>query len=229
MAAADARRTVAFVADAAAPPAGAARTDAGGDVPDAVLVEGAAAGDREAFGALVRRHLAAARGAALSVLGDPADADDCAQDAFVTALTRIEECRPAEKFRAWLLVIVRNRAIDLRRRARVRRAESLDDDDRAAGLAGALATGGLAVGASGAGTLDAAERADARAHLRAALASLTETRRAVVVLHDVEGWTHREIGDHLGIAEGTVRAHLFWARRALRERLSAEWRRGADG
>ncbi|HEY0779523.1 MAG TPA: sigma factor-like helix-turn-helix DNA-binding protein, partial [Gemmatirosa sp.] len=63
---------------------------------------------------------------------------------------------------------------------------------------------------------------------RIALASLTDTRRSVVVLHDVEGWTHREIGDHLGIAEGTVRAHLFWARRALRERLSAEWRRGAD-
>ncbi len=200
------------------------RTDAAGsDVSDAVLVERAASGDREAFGVLVRRHLAAARGAALSVLGDPADADDCAQDAFVTALTRIEECRPAEKFRAWLLVIVRNRAIDLRRRARVRHAESLDDDERAAGLAGALAAG-----SSAAGGLDAAERADARAHLRTARASLTEARRAVVVLHDVEGWTHREIGDHLGIAEGTVRAHLFWARRALRERLSADWRRGAD-
>ncbi|HEY0778445.1 MAG TPA: sigma-70 family RNA polymerase sigma factor, partial [Gemmatirosa sp.] len=141
------------------------------DVSDAALVERAAAGDRAAFGALVRRHLAAARGAALSVLGDPADADDCAQDAFVTALTKIEECWPAEKFRAWLLVIVRNRAIDLRRRARVRRAESLDDDERAAGLEGALTAGAPATGA-----LDAAERADAREHLRAALASLTETR-----------------------------------------------------
>ena len=192
-------------------------------LPDAALVERAASGDREAFGALVRRHLTAARGAALSVLGDPTDADDCAQDAFVTALTRIEECRPAEKFRAWLLTIVRNRAIDLRRRARVRRAESLDDEDRAPGLAGELTAGSATPGA-----LDAAERADAREHLRVALASLTETRRSVVLLHDVEGWTHREIGDHLGIAEGTVRAHLFWARRALRERLSAEWRRGAD-
>ncbi len=211
MAAADA-----FAADV--PPAGAPPAD----VSDAVLVEGAVAGDRGAFGLLVRRHLAAARGAALSVLGDPTDADDCAQDAFVTALTRIEECRPAEKFRPWLLVIVRNRAIDLRRRARVRRAESLDDDERAASLSGALAA------STGGGVLDAAERADARDHLRAALASLTETRRSVVLLHDVEGWTHREIGDHLGIAEGTVRAHLFWARRALRERLSAEWRRGAD-
>lgn len=203
-----------FAASPAPPPA---------DLPDAALVEGAAAGDREAFGALVRRHLAAARGAALAVLGDPADAEDCAQDAFVTALTRIEECRPGEKFRAWLLVIVRNRALDLRRRARVRQAESLDDDERGAGTAGAAA-----VAAPAGGTLDAAERADARAQLGAALAGLTETRRAVVLLHDVEGWTHREIGDHLGIAEGTVRAHLFWARRALRERLSAEWRRGGE-
>lgn len=227
MAAADARRVRTAdvdVPNAAGPPV--LGPDADGipaDLPDAALVERTAAGDREAFGALVRRHLVAARGAALSVLGDPVDADDCVQDAFMTALTRIEDCRPAEKFRAWLLVVVRNRALDMRRRARVRHAESLDDDERAAGLAGALASG-----SSTAGTLDAAERADARAHLQAALAALTETRRAVVVLHDVEGWTHREIGDHLGIAEGTVRAHLFWARRALRERLSAEWRRGAD-
>lgn len=215
----------------AVPPAGAAgegtvtgATDAAaGAAVDAALVHRAAAGDREAFGQLVRRHLPAAHAAALAVLGEAADADDCCQDAFVAALTRIEECRPAEKFRGWLLVIVRNRAIDLRRRQQVRRADVLDVGAGAAPTPGEAAP--VAVATAAADPLAFAERADARAHLRRALATLTPTRREVVLLHDLEGWSHREIAAHLGVAEGTVRAHLFWARRALRERLSAEWRR----
>jgi RNA polymerase sigma-70 factor (ECF subfamily) len=82
--------------------------------------------------------------------------------------------------------------------------------------------------APGGGPLHDAVRADIRAHLAVALAGLTDVRREVVLLHDLEGWSHREIGQHLGLAEGTVRAHLFWARRDLRRRLSAEWRRDSD-
>jgi RNA polymerase sigma-70 factor (ECF subfamily) len=182
---------------------------------DAALVRLARQGDEAAFGALVRRHVRAAHAAALVVLGDAADAEDAVQDAFVAALRRIEDCRPEEKFRPWLLTIVRNRAIDLRRRQRVRRADSLD-------------VVGDAPTSSASGPLREAERADARAHLAAALATLTDVRREVVLLHDLEGWSHREIGEHLGLAEGTVRAHLFWARRDLRQRLSAEWRRDDD-
>jgi RNA polymerase sigma-70 factor (ECF subfamily) len=193
---------------------------------DAALVRQAATGDRDAFGLLVRRHLPAAHAAALAVLGEAADAEDCCQDAFVAALTRLEECRPAEKFRGWLLTIVRNRAIDLQRRQRVRRADVLDVG------AGAPATGAsdrgepttVSPASRAPDPLADAERADARGHLRRALAALTPTRREVVLLHDLEGWTHRDIAAHLGVAEGTVRAHLFWARRALRERLSADLR-----
>jgi RNA polymerase sigma-70 factor (ECF subfamily) len=194
---------------------------------DGALVRRAAAGDREAFGHLVRRHLSAAHAAALAVLGEVADAEDCCQDAFVSALTRIEECRPAEKFRGWLLVTVRNRAIDLRRRQQVRRADVLDVGAGAAPGPGEAAPVAVASGAADPAVF--AERADARAHLQRALATLTPTRREVVLLHDLEGWSHREIAGHLGVAEGTVRAHLFWARRALRERLSADWRRDAAG
>lgn len=203
-----------------------ARTDAPGDAAtegataDGALVRRARTGDAEAFASLVGRHLEAVHGAALAALGGhAADAEDVAQDAFIAALERLDACEPPEKFRAWLLVIARNRALDLRRRQRVRLAEPLDvpSPDGAGPLA--------AVIASAAPTpLAAAERADARAHLVAALATLSETRREIVLLHDVQGWTHREIAEQLGLAAGTVRAHLFWARRALRERLSAEWR-----
>jgi RNA polymerase sigma-70 factor (ECF subfamily) len=185
-------------------------------------VRAARTGDRDAFGQLVRRHLEAAHGAASALLADPADAEDVVQDAFVGALERLESCRPEEKFRGWLLVSVRNRALDLLRRQRVRRALPLDAPPEARAPELAL------LSSAGPGPAVEAERGDARVHLAAALATLTETRRTVVLLHDVEGWTHREIADQLGVAEGTVRAHLFWARRALRERLSAEWRRESD-
>ena len=190
---------------------------------DAALVRRTRDGDREAFGQLVRRHLAAAHSAALAVSNDPTDAEDVAQDAFLTALTRLDECRPEEKFRPWLLVIVRNRAIDVRRRQRVRATEPMEAAD--AGVVGG-GEAGRALSAMPAPLAsrfpsphEEAERADTRRRLEAALATLTDVRREVVLLHDLEGWSHREIAGHLGLAEGTVRAHLFWARRALREKL----------
>ena len=179
---------------------------------DAELVMRTRAGDAAAFGRLVRRHLPAAQAAALAVTGEQADAEDVCQDAFVSALTNLERCNPAEKFRPWLLAIVRNRALDLRRRQRVRAAEPLDAAEGGGGEAGAAA-------AARSSPLIDAERAEARAHLRAALDTLSDVRREVVLLHDLEGWTHREIAQHLGLAEGTTRAHLFWARRRLREFL----------
>jgi RNA polymerase sigma-70 factor (ECF subfamily) len=182
---------------------------------DAALVRAARDGDREAFGRLVERHLRAAHAAALAVLGSSIDAEDVAQDGFLTALERLEDCRPAEKFRPWLLTIVRNRAIDVRRRQRVRAAEPLEDAETRAVTTGEL-------GGTEPGPLRRAEQADIRAHLIAAIGSLTDVRREVLLLHDLEGWTHPEIAAHLGLAVGTVRAHLFWARRDVRARLSPE-------
>jgi RNA polymerase sigma-70 factor (ECF subfamily) len=182
---------------------------------DAMLVRSARDGSREAFGQLVDRYLSAAHAAALAVLGSSADAEDVCQDSFLAALDRLEDCRPEEKFRPWLLTIVRNRAIDLRRRQRVRQAEPLE-------------VLGAASGAGVSAPLRDAEQADARAHLVAAIGTLTDVRREVLLLHDLEGWTHPEIAAHLGLVVGTVRAHLFWARRDVRARLSPEFRGGTD-
>ena len=214
-----ARASAAGVASAAPVPADVREALAAAEAAiDAALVRRTQGGDREAFGQLVRRHLHAAHSAALAVLGDATDAEDVVQDAFLAALTRLEECRPAEKFRGWLLVIVRNRSIDVRRRQRVRATEPIEGAD---GIATASAGQPTALASRIPGPLEETERADARKHLEAALATLTDVRREVVLLHDLEGWSHREIAAHLGLAEGTVRAHLFWARRALRERLRA--------
>ena len=84
---------------------------------DAHLVAQVRKGDEQAFEILVRRHLGAAHSFAYSILGEDADADDVCQDAFIIALRRVEQCRAPERFRAWLLAIVRNAAIEKVRHA----------------------------------------------------------------------------------------------------------------
>ena len=176
---------------------------------DAALVGRAKGGDAAAFEALVRRHLRAAFAVALAQLGEEADAQDAVQDAFVAALTRIEECRRPDQFVSWLLSIVRNRARDHRRYRRVRDALPLDAAGEAPGREDPHRD---------------AERSQLRDDLLEAMEGLTELQREVTLLFDIQGWSHREIAETLGISEGSARVHLFNARRALRERLSERHR-----
>jgi RNA polymerase sigma-70 factor (ECF subfamily) len=176
---------------------------------DAALVVRARTGDAAAFGALVRRHLPAAYAVARSVVAERADAEDVCQDAFAAALAQLETCRPAEMFRGWLLQIVRNRAISLLRWQRVRTAAVLGD-----------APGETDAPSAAESPLVGAERADLRARLNAALAALSDEHRTVVLLHDIQGWNHRDIAELLGVAEGTSRSALFYARRRLRTQLA---------
>jgi RNA polymerase sigma-70 factor, ECF subfamily len=174
---------------------------------DARLVELAREGDAGAFSELVHRHLRSAYLTALSVLLNPHDAEDAAQDALVTALERLEQCREPERFAAWLRQIARNRALNVRRSRKLRRvlslgaalevpaAESPERDLRVSELRGLLLDG---------------------------LGRLSEVQREVVLLHDLEGWRHREISEALVLPEGTVRSHLFHARKALRRLLDGE-------
>lgn len=182
----------------------------GNGIEDARLVGRARSGDARAFERLARRHLRAAYAVALAILGEPADAEDACQEGFLTALERLDDCREPERFAAWLMQIVRNRSRDALRRRAVRSALPLD---AVRGVAGA-----------GSPLLDA-ERAELRARLLEGLRALGETQREIVLLHDLEGWKHAEIGAALGLSEGTVRNYLFHARRALRARLEPELRK----
>jgi RNA polymerase sigma-70 factor (ECF subfamily) len=171
----------------------------------ALLVERTLGGDPGAADRLVRLHMGAAYAVALAVTRNPHEAEDVAQDALVLALERLAECRDPRKFGAWLVRIVRNRAFNHRRYLGIRAAEPLDNVDTAAAAT----------------PLDDTERAELRDRLNDAVAELTQTQREVLLLHDLEGWKHREIGESLGMPEGTVRYHLFNARRAVRGRLRA--------
>ena len=165
----------------------------------AELVARARRGEPSAFDQLVRRHLRAAYAVALAVLGRAADADDVAQEAFVTALERLDDCREPARFSGWLIQIVRNRAKNALEKRKLRDSAGELTDVAVPGHAGDVVL---------------------RAQLLAALATLTPVQREIVLLHDLDGWTHAELADALGLSEVNCRQHLFTARRALRTELA---------
>jgi RNA polymerase sigma-70 factor, ECF subfamily len=153
-------------------------------------------GSERAFEILYDRHTPRAYQTAWRILGGSrADADDAVQETWVRAIGSLET--RVGDFGAWLRSIAAHVAIDL-----VRKQRRLDFD---------------------AGADVAIEENDdvaARVDLETAIASLPAGYRTVLVLHDVEGFTHEEIAERLRIAVGTSKAQLFKARRAVRARLS---------
>lgn len=167
------------------------------------MVRKAREGDASAFGVLVRRYQRPAYAVALSVVGKHEDAEDAAQEAFLVALERLEECRNPDRFGGWLLTIVRNRSKNLIRR------ESLRETDEVP----------LAARSSMPTPDRVTEAAELRDMLETAMQDLPEVQREIVMLHDLEGWKHREIAERLDLPPGTVRSHLHFARKTLREAL----------
>jgi RNA polymerase sigma-70 factor, ECF subfamily len=177
------------------------------DPTDGALVARTRRGDSTAFDLLVRRHYRAAYAVALAILRLRSDAEDICQDAWVRALERIDECREPDRFVHWLLQIVRNRARNHLDYRRVRSSEPLDD-----GIASGTAS-------DQAGPGQDLDRKRLRERLEQSLAGLSEVQREIVLLHDLEGWSHGDIARLLEISEVMSRQHLFQARRRLRETL----------
>jgi RNA polymerase sigma-70 factor (ECF subfamily) len=171
---------------------------------EGALIRAAQSGDTAAFGALVRAHQRRAYAVARSVVSTHEDAEDAVQEGFLHAYRALDRFRPDQAFGAWLHRIVANAALDITRRRKVRDADELTES-----LASQFR--------------DPGETADLRARLRLALSQLTPRQRSVILLHDVEGFRHGEIGLLLGIPEGTARSDLHHARRALRTVLLSLW------
>jgi len=161
------------------------------------LVSLAKGGDERGFAGLVRLHQRRAYIVARSIVLTHEDAEDAVQDGFLRAYQALDRFDPSQTFGAWLNRIVANAALDLARRRKVRNAEELSESIPAA-------------------FRDPAEGGELRERLQEALVKLPERARAVIVLHDVEGFTHAEIGEMLGIPGGTARSDLHHARQKLR-------------
>lgn len=173
---------------------------------EAELIDRARGGDAEAFGTLVETHAGFVRRLTRAVLHDPDDADDAAQDAFFAAWRSRDRFDPGRPFKPWLGQIAINAARDLYRRRTVRRTEPVPDT----------------IPGPGATPAALAEQADLRSRLGAALSGLPERQRLALVLFEVEGYAHAEIGMVLGIPEGSARSEVFHARRKLRSALGEQ-------
>lgn len=166
------------------------------------IVLAAQRGEREAFSELVRRHQRRAYAVARAIVTNHEDAEDAVQEAFLHAFKAIDRFLPDQAFGAWLHRIVANAALDVTRRRKVRDADELPET-----VASPFR--------------DPAEGGELRRRLKEALDQLPERQRAVIVLHDVEGYKHAEIGRMLDIPEGTARSDLHYARSHLRQILGA--------
>lgn len=165
---------------------------------DANLVAAAAAGDRAAFEALLRRHYDRIHGLAWQLTGSRADADDIAQDVCCTLVEKIGSFRGEAKFTTWLTGIVFNACRDFRRRRR-----------SFGGMIDRLTVfGGLARAPDGRDAYDAI-------WLRSAIARLKPALRDTVVLVAGQELTHAEAAGILGVAENTVAWRMHEARRIL--------------
>jgi RNA polymerase sigma-70 factor, ECF subfamily len=181
-----------------APEMGPFRSDAA--VTERELVAAAQGGSESAFAELVRLHQRRAYAVARAIVITHEDAEDAVQEGFLHAYRALDRFRPGQPFGAWLFRIVSNASLDIVRRRKVRDADQLTDS--------------MALPFRDPGETD-----ELRSRLGQALETLTDRQRAVIVLHDVEGFRHGEIGEMLGIPEGTARSDLHHARATMRRLL----------
>lgn len=172
---------------------------------DNALVHLAGNGDVPAFEVLYRLHVGRVHGVILRLVGyHRARAEDLTQEAFLRAWQALSSYRGDSAFGTWLHRLAVNTALMELRARRARPGLDGDDEDALAWLSEA----------------DSAGHATALAlDLNRAVASLPPRARAVLVLYDVEGWTHEEIAGTLDMAVGSSKAQLHRARRLLRARL----------
>jgi RNA polymerase sigma-70 factor (ECF subfamily) len=155
------------------------------------------------FERLYRENADRVYGLCLRMSGDAGRATELAQDVFVRAWEQLDRLQPGTDAGAWLWRLAVNAVLNARRGERRRLARVAPVAEPALLERPSLRTP-LPV---------------RRLSLDAAIARLPERARAVFVLHDVEGFAHEEIAGLLGVAEGTVRAHLHRARALLRDTL----------
>ncbi len=168
---------------------------------DRELVAKAKRGDREAFGQLVLRHQQQVYHMALRMVRNREDAEDVAQEAFVTAYRRLAEFRGFSSFRTWVISIALNRGRNLLRD---------NPPERSAELPASLT----------AGTTDPLEALEAKERselLERAIDALPPKQRMTVLLRVREGMSHKEIARALGTSPGTSKANYHFAVNRLRE------------
>jgi RNA polymerase sigma-70 factor (ECF subfamily) len=184
---------------------------------DARLISRVLAGERELFHDLVRPYEKSVYYATFSILQNEQDAEDAAQETILKALKNLRNFRAESKFSTWLISIAINEARARLRHARVLKFESVDQapsDETESNFTPALITDWREV------PLQALERKELREILQAAIASLPEIYREVLLLRDVEEFNIAETASTLGVSEGVVKTRLLRARLMMQKILA---------
>ncbi len=172
------------------------------------LVRDAQAGDQQALSEVLRRCYQQIHRWALTLTGDPDDADDVTQDVLILVHQRIGQYRARSRFTTWLYQVTRNAAGDLHRR-RSRRERTAKRSTVEAG----------AVAHQGGTQLDELHASEVLDLVKALFVELPERQREVFDLVDLQDWSPVEVSRALNMKPVTVRAHLHRARRAIRKRI----------
>ena len=177
------------------------------EVSETELILKARDGDRNAFNELVRIHAQGVLNVIFRMCGDAQVAEDAAQETFIRAWSHLGSFRVDSSLRNWLYRIALNTATDMLRKDKRILPVDVNDFQLADPQPGPE------------GTYLQEERT---ALVQAAIQSLPDASRAVLVLKEYEGLSYREIADALDIPIGTVMSRLNYARRVLKEKLEGQ-------
>jgi len=189
------------------------------------LVSRACAGDHVAFEAIYRRYCRRIYGLCLRLCADVGEAETATQDTFVRAWQKLDSFAGSGSLGGWLSRLATHAVAD-RRRRRKRRERLIEELPVAPNIASNIASNiapNIAPTAASAAAGDVASgiiRSGLSIDLERAIARLPAAARTVFVLHDVEGYRHREIAELMGTAAGTSKAQLHRARKLLRVMLA---------
>jgi RNA polymerase sigma-70 factor (ECF subfamily) len=176
---------------------------------DEELVAAVRAGEATAFDQLMLRWDRKIRGAAYRVLGSDDEAREVTQEAFLRAFRHLQSFKQEARFSSWLYQIALNLCRDRLRRRRGREFVSLE----------AVAEAAPARLRAGRSALELVEAQDLSRLVAAAVETLSEEQREVVVLKEYQGLTFPEIAEVLGVPVSTVKTRLYRALSQLRVRL----------
>ena len=178
------------------------------------LIKNAAAGDAAAFEALVERYQKQVYNLALRMVNNESDAEDLAQEAFIRAWRGLGSFQFTSQFSTWLYRLTSNICIDFLRAQKRRKVVSLtmlrDEEDSQWDLPDSDPLPEQQMIA-----------AQEREALSRAFAALDPEFRQVLTLRIVNGCSYQQIGQILGVAEGTVKSRLSRAREQLRKKMAA--------
>lgn len=190
---------------------------------DLDLVQRALAGSQDAYRDLLLRYQRPVLSLIRRMVRNSSQAEDLAQEVFLKAFRALKSYDQGRKFSSWLFKIAHNTAIDQLRRKELITVPLETPDQNEPDLVAMLPD------ASAETPAGRAERRDLAAAIEGAVASLKPLYREVVVLRYQEGLAYEEIAEVTGLPLGTVKTHLFRARKAMVAHLEARgWQPGNE-